>query len=173
MELVSKVFESAENLISGACRKVSSRLPNQLFCTELEPYLHRFYIFRRSMLSWDFAKYLPSIYLHYFHRGDQDTALHNHPWGYSASLVLTNGYLEDRWDPHNKVVIKRELKPGSINVIRANDFHRVDLRDPSKGAWTLFVSGPRVQDWSFWEPGKDEKPIPWREFVATRDGNVR
>lgn len=33
------------------------------------------------------------VYLHYFHRGDQERALHDHPWAFT-SLVIWPGYYE-------------------------------------------------------------------------------
>jgi hypothetical protein len=32
---------------------------------------------------------------------------------------------------------------------KTTDFHRVDLRDEKKGAWTIFFTGPRSKDWGF------------------------
>lgn len=37
-----------------------------------------------------------AIYLHRFHRGDDDAELHNHPWTFSVSFVLAGGYVEER-----------------------------------------------------------------------------
>jgi hypothetical protein len=44
---------------------------------------------------------------------------------------------------------RREIKPGRFNLIRSFDFHRVDLHDEEKGAWTLFFTGRRNKDWGF------------------------
>lgn len=44
---------------------------------------------------------------------------------------------------------KHVVKPGSLNLIKDTDFHRVDLRDEKAGAWTLFFTGPRSRDWGF------------------------
>jgi len=163
---INWLFEKCEPLLEEACQRLSTRLDDRLITTDGDPYLHRFYLYRRAREG--LKQYLPSVYLHYFHRGDLDRALHNHPWSYSFSLVLTNGYMEDR---HTKYgVIRRLLRPGSINFIRANDYHKVALLNEKKGSWTLFVSGPRVQDWCFWDPSRPEtKPIPWQLYVDARD----
>ena len=159
---INWLFDKCEPLIERVCKKVSSRLPDRLITTDGDPYLHRFYLHKKPREG--FRQYLPSVYLHYFHRGDLDKALHNHPWKYSLSLVLTNGYLEDRRTKYG--VIRRLLRSGSVNFIRANDYHKVTLLDPSKGSWTLFVSGPRVQDWCFWDPARPGKqPVPWRIYL--------
>lgn len=41
------------------------------------------------------------------------------------------------------IITTREYRPGSVNVLRAHTFHRVELLDP-RGCLTLFVAGPRV-----------------------------
>ena len=104
-------------------------------------YLTRFYVFRKT--RW----WMPSIYIHCFHSGDHDYCLHSHPWLISASLILSGQYLEERRDKKDRIY-SRVLSPGNINIIAANDFHRVDLL--SDKVWTLFVSGAKVQTWGFW-----------------------
>lgn len=47
------------------------------------------------------------------------------------------------------VIEKRDIKAGGLNLIRSTDFHRVDLKDETKGAWTIFFTGPRSKDWGF------------------------
>lgn len=114
-----------------------------------------------------------SVYLHYFHRGDEDASLHNHPWSTSYSLILTNGYMEERWDPKLQKIVQRTIRPGSINRILANDFHRVELLDPTRGAWTLFFSGARLErPWGFWWPGVHDF-TPWFNFVRKRNVHER
>ena len=44
---------------------------------------------------------------------------------------------------------RHDVKPGRFNLIRSSDFHRVDLRDEERGAWTLFFTGRRNKDWGF------------------------
>lgn len=125
------------------------------------PYLLRIYLTpKRHAGAW-----WPGIFLHRFFRSDHDRFPHNHPWGSSVSLVLTNGYTEERW---NKTLKRSEFfrkGPFRINVIRANDFHRVELHSEEHGAWTLFVAFKRAQDWGFLDTDHD-KFIPWKEFLA-------
>lgn len=117
-----------------------------------EPYLTRYYIFRKP-LPW-----LPSIYIHCFHASDEDLELHNHPWSRSASLILSGSYLEEY--KSGDQVCSRVLKPGNINYIKANDFHRVDLL--TKKVWTLFISGSKVQSWGFWNRNTKDF-VNWEE----------
>jgi len=44
---------------------------------------------------------------------------------------------------------RHEVRAGRFNLIKSSDFHRVDLLDEEKGAWTLFFTGRRNKDWGF------------------------
>lgn len=101
------------------------------------------------------------VYIHRFHRSDSDSALHNHPWAWAASIVLSGGYSEERRMPDGKVE-RRNVFPLAINVIRHDTFHRVDLFE--EDAWSIFIAGPRVSSWSFWDRDT-KKETPWREFL--------
>jgi hypothetical protein len=109
-----------------------------------------------------------SIYLHRFHRGDIDRELHSHPWRWAVSLVLVGGYIEERRTADGRIEMK-VCRPGSINRLKASDFHRVDLRDGE--AWTLFLVGPKVAQWYFWDRTTDRE-IPWREFLASKQNGA-
>lgn len=52
------------------------------------------YLSRYTVLRIPFTT--RSVYLHCFHRSDEDRDLHNHPWDKSVSLVLWGGYVEER-----------------------------------------------------------------------------
>lgn len=109
-----------------------------------EPYLERYYLFGIS--GWH-------CYLHRFVASDPDRGLHDHPWDRAVSLVLSGGYEEirllDRDRGHTEV---RRIRPGQLNKLRGEDFHRVVLRD-NRPAWTLFLHGPRVKGWGFLHNG--------------------
>lgn len=61
-------------------------------------------------------------------------------------------------------VVRRSVRPGMLNVIRGDDFHRVDLIEAD--AWTLFVVGPKTgSSWGFWDR-ETGAVTPWREFLA-------
>jgi hypothetical protein len=117
-----------------------------------EEYLIRVYLMPRV---WPFTKDERwSLLLHYFVNGDADEALHNHPWEWALSLILLGGYSEERLSRGSigeNVVTRKTARAGSLNFIRANDFHRVDLLDEKLGCWTLFLTGPRTQSWGFWD----------------------
>lgn len=175
-----------ENLIRKLCERVSlgrvaRHIPGK---SARDLYLSRFYLYpphtagesdQDSDEAW-------GISLHHFHRSDEDLELHNHPWGWGFSIILTGGYEEERRVEHPRTsdifgltgtcVEKRAFRPGRFNIIRANDFHRVLLLDPKNGAWTLFVHGPRIQDWGFWDPLTHVYEA-WRPFIERRAAEAR
>jgi hypothetical protein len=126
---------------------LASKLPSTTITINGKPYLTRCYLFGKDR-AWG------NVYLHHFHSSDQGDELHNHPWEWGLSLILAGGYSEeyrkgdtrDEWH-----VARREKGPGELNLIRCAHFHRVDLHDEEKGAWSLFFTGPRTQDWGFWD----------------------
>lgn len=176
---------------------LESWLPKTTITINGKPYLTRCYLLGRD---WKWG----NIYLHHFHSSDQGDELHNHPWSWGLSLVLSGGYSEERivnpyyidvkarnerdasrvefkrmiassgkidlkYNPleidegfccsvmHERTaddlppldIVRREIKPGKLNLIKTTDFHRVDLHDEQKGAWTIFFTGPRSKDWGF------------------------
>ena len=106
-----------------------------------------------------------AVFLHKFHRGDDDAELHDHPWTWAFALILSGGYIEERrrgaMEGGGPVFI-REVRPFSLNLIHFDTFHRVELLE--KDAWSLFVAGPREGGWSFWNRATG-KLTPWREFI--------
>lgn len=147
-----------------------------------KPYLTRYFLTRRSRDTegMDGAEAPPptwGIYLHHFQRSDDDGALHNHPWSWAVSLVLKGGYSEERrvddgcklcsFGLHGGVhshVVRRRVRPWTLNFLTRRSFHRIDLLD-AEGAWTLFLVGPVVQSWGFWD--RDAKRFtPWKRFLG-------
>lgn len=110
-----------------------------------------------------------NLFLHRFHRGDDDAALHNHPWTWAFALVLAGGYDEERRvdDVYGPKVVRRRVRPFSVNFIRGSDYHRVDLVEHD--AWSLFLAGPRVSSWYFWDRDKVAR-THWREYIAEKRG---
>jgi len=130
------------SMISRFLWWLTDRLPVRVISGQHgEPYLERYYLC--GIGQW-------RAYLHRFVASDPDRGLHDHPWGWSASLILCGGYREAREDGMHY------HRPGAINVIRGETFHRI-LLDPHATAWTLFVHGPRVKEWGFLRAGKYER----------------
>ena len=115
------------------------------------------------------------LYLHRFHRSDADGALHSHPWSWAYALILAGGYKEERrfrsrlrpGRPY--FVYQLTRKPWSVVPIRETDFHRVDLLEHD--SWSLFLAGPKVASWGFWDRNTGEF-LPWREFIAKIRGEL-
>jgi hypothetical protein len=140
---------------------LASRFPSRpIGGSEAAPYLTRYFLAEDAAAG--------SVYLHHFHRGDGDPELHNHPWG-GISLILAGGYREERriGDAESYRVEQRVYRAGSVNELEADTFHRLDLLEDAGECWTLFVTGPRVQTWGFWDRTSGAF-TPWDEFVARR-----
>jgi len=101
------------------------------------------------------------LYLHRFHRSDDDAELHCHPWKWAIALVLAGGYYEEK--RVGDQVFSFARRPFSINVIRADDYHRVDLIGVD--SWSLFLAGPKAGSWFFWCRRRLAR-APWRAFLA-------
>lgn len=117
----------------------------------------------------NYIRYMPRPYLHYFFRGDDDRAYHNHPWKRSLSFILIGGYIEHVWNFELKRSLSRLFTPGKVNYLKRGTFHRAELL-PGEKAWTLFVSTGRVQaadgtDWDFYDPETDTF-TPWGKWTA-------
>lgn len=119
---------------------LSGRLPCRLIYIDDMPYLERY-----SVGKW----FGMSFYLHRFVGMDEEREVHDHPWAWAYSLVLTGSYLEE-------VVFALDLDRGWLsglhrirwfNRLGPNVFHRI-VR-PAPRTWTLFVHGKRIKTWGF------------------------
>ena len=144
--------------VIAVCEEIAAHSYFRIFETDGDPYLSRFRLLQIGDVT---------VQLHKFHRGDRNQELHNHPWRWAVSLILAGGYREERkiGESSGANVWTRFCRPGSINVLRGDTYHRVDLLDPDAGCWTLFISGPKSQTWSFWDR-KTGQYTPWRDFLA-------
>ena len=52
-----------------------------------------------------------------------------------------------------------------FNIIRKDDYHRVELLNPKKGSWSLFVAGKNVGSWGFRDTETGEH-IHWRDYLG-------
>jgi hypothetical protein len=142
------------SLIDNLLHRVTDYLPCRMINGEQgEPYLERYYV---ASLGWIGLKGWHA-YLHRFVDSDPDRGLHDHPWGLAMSLVLTGGYDEVRFAAGSAKAgqgrtITRRIRPGRINRLRGEDYHRVVLQG-GRPAWTLFMHGPRVKGWGFLRNG--------------------
>lgn len=114
-------------------------------------------------------QHTPRPYLHYFFRGDDDRAYHNHPWKRSLSVILVGGFIEHVWNFELKRPLTQLHKPGQAYWLKRGTYHRAELL-PGKKCWTLFTSMGRVQasdgqDWEFYDPETDTF-TPWGEWTS-------
>ena len=110
-----------------------------------------------------------SILLHFFARGDDDQALHDHPWDFTTT-ILTGGYWEHLppadWQPDNPLGpawnARTESRSPGQSVFRvAEQLHCVGQVFP--GTVTLVRTGKRRRDWGFHPCG--ETWTPWRTYL--------
>jgi hypothetical protein len=66
-------------------------------------------------------------------------------------------------------VAKRVVRPWSFNVIRGNDYHRVELLE--EDSWSLFFAGPKIDEWFFWNRESGET-TQWEKFIARKRGQA-
>ena len=107
--------------------------------TDGEPYLTRY---RLVITPW------VRVYLHRFHAPDGD-CLHDHPWGWWASLVLWGGYTELLQSKSGASWTRATRSVGSVAFHGTGHVHRIDRLHPTRSTWTILVVGPHVRRWGF------------------------
>lgn len=140
------------------------KLPSITISKDGLAYLTRYFVFLKDRV-------VGNIFIHHFHRSDMDVGsdgqglLHNHPFDWSFSLVLSGGYIEERKQLDGKV-IKKVIKPWSFNFINKRVYHRVDLLNEQQGCWSIFFTGSRKNNsWEFWDRATDQY-IPWNKITG-------
>lgn len=152
---------------------------------ERGPYLARWYVLRQGQRWLDLTPEIRrrelasedprvdgarrNVFVHQFLSGDDDRALHDHPWP-CMTIILDGEYLEhvpaDASCPTGATVAHHR-RVGDV-VIRRNAArpHRIELL-AQRPVTTLFVTGRKVREWGF-HCGRGWRH--WRDFTAT-DGN--
>lgn len=142
--------------------------PGPIFGWPRKEVIHRDgspYLTRWHLLSYQMG-FNRNVYLHRFHRSDEDT-LHDHPWGF-WSLILWGGYFEwTREGYPDGQMVRRWYRPLSFLRRPAVWKHRVEIPERLRGrVWTLVWTGPKERSWGFWCP---KGWRPWREHHARRE----
>lgn len=106
--------------------------------------------------------------IHQIHRQDEDLFPHNHPWLSADFLVVSGGYVDERWRPdageESGWRLDRYAMPvGSVNHLEASSFHRA--RDVQSNTVTVGLVGAKVQEWGFLVNGS---VVPSREYFRRR-----
>lgn len=138
--------------------RIMERQPSFVIGGADAPYLLRWWVIPRNRLF--------NVYLHEFHRSDDDRALHDHPW-WNVSVVLNGSYIEHRILAGG-IRTQTLRQAGSIVGRMPSTAHRLELA-AGKTCITLFITGPKVRDWGFhclrgW--------VPWQRFTAPNDSGA-
>lgn len=137
------------------------------------------YIYRWYLLPYKFGRKFFNIYLHKT-VGDDEQALHDHPYLFNISIILRGGYYEttplQRYECRSifsRPTITRWRRPGSI-IFRGRLWpHRLALKSRPGDvynkitSWSLFICGPVRQDWGF------HTRVGWvnhKELIEIKDG---
>ena len=142
-------------LLPRMMRIAANRRPDFIIGGSDAPYLRRWWIIPRNRLF--------NIYLHCFHRDDDDRALHDHPW-VNLSLLLSGQYVEIRIRAGG-VQERTERSAGALIARWPWTAHRIELVN-GQPCWTLFITGPVMRVWGFHCPAGWR---PWKQYVDGRD----
>lgn len=125
------------------------------------PYLGRIYIIHllRSLL--------PALYVHRIFRSDEDRELHNHPWKWALSLVVTGGYIEERMEGIDGTIVSRVVKPWSFNLIRSDSYHCLTMLDAEKGAGRSSSPGRERRPGASWTGRAAPSRATWSATSAS------
>jgi len=146
--------------LSAYCRCRVINGPDQ------QPYLERYHLLR---LPFGYR-----VYLHRFVASDPGRGLHNHPWKHAFSLLLCGSYEETRMldASAGNALHSRWLRPGRINFISGEVFHRVNL-PANRECWSLFIHAPKASNWGFIQQQKyidhnqivnqESNPLWWQQ----------
>jgi len=125
-------------MIVALLRWIAARRPVALIYDAGRPYLQRFHLVLFERLGF-------RVYLHRFIGSDPDRGLHDHPWAWALTLILSGWYFEERRDG------TRARRWGYL-IPSGDVFHRVVLPKRQREVWSLFVHGPYVKHWGFIRP---------------------
>jgi len=107
-----------------------------------------------------------NVYLHKYYGGDVGRAPHDHPW-WNKTIVLRGGFIEHTFEHMDSGEFHEHTSyKWSFNVIsrKATDIHRIVLSPLMKGrTWTLFITGPKIRQWGFWEDN-GATFVPWEDY---------
>lgn len=141
-------------------------------CYDDGPLLTRYKLVQSARLN---------IYLHIFHRSDEDRELHDHPWTF-LSLILWRGYTEVRPRKELRAILasegmesvgrfpderleRKRYWPGMVLYRPAWWAHRVELPAGARSVSLVLITR-KSREWGFFT--RDGWKL-WRSFVNSRD----
>ncbi len=125
-------------MLSKLLYKLTANLPCRLIELDSGPYLERYYLGQLFGVTF---------YLHRFVSNDSERHLHNHPWRWGRSIILSGSDLEERavdlcpYASDSGCVTERK-RVRWWNVVNANTVHQIHDAEPN--TWTLFFHSERV-----------------------------
>jgi hypothetical protein len=161
-------------------------LPTKIISDNGRPYLERYYLF--TLLGVRF-------YLHRFVGSDPARGLHDHPWPWAGSVVLSGYYLEERrgLEQHRITQIMAELMgtTGTVrhtvrwfNWLTGDSFHRVVMpqklvrkwvdgvyvKHQEQRCWTLFFHrAVKAKRWGFLRRMEGYETLIWVPHTDRHD----
>ena len=152
-------------MINNLLFKLAGNLPCRIIELDSGPYLERYYV--GNVLGVTF-------YLHRFVSSDSEEHIHNHPWEWGRSVILTGSYIEETiCDFSADGLITDKKRRRWLNRVDGNTFHRIHEAAP--GTWSLFFHSPRAKiggkskGWGFLEKKKNGQI----EFVPAESATLR
>jgi len=126
---------------------LTAKLPCRLIGLDSGPYLERYYLGKVLGITF---------YLHRFVSSDSERHVHNHPWGWAATVILCGSYLEERVidlcpSASESGCLTEYRTRRWFGRVNGNTFHQI--HEAERNTWTLFFHGPRVpgKGWGFFE----------------------
>jgi hypothetical protein len=153
-DLVARLLPAiADRLIARAQRTPYRHIPG---------YMNRWWLLPYGRLGI-------AVRVHEILRSDDDRAFHDHPWSY-LTIILRGGYTEVKplWDVNGFYLGETRTFYGERSVLfrPARSWHRLEICD-GLPAWTLFITGPKVQSWGFMR--EPENKVYWRKYLNDWD----
>lgn len=169
---------------------LASFLPCQIISQDDQPYLERYYLF--TLLGVRF-------YLHRFVDSDPARGMHDHPWPWAGSVVLSGYYLEERRGLERHAITQSMARvfgtEGTtrhrirwFNFMLGDNFHRVvlprvwtEIKDDAgktvgqaygpAPCWTLFFHRAMFsKPWGFLRPMEGHSCLMWVPHNYPQDG---
>jgi hypothetical protein len=124
------------------------------------PYLTRTVLWGADCLETHDASIPSHAFVHEIHSADGDRHMHDHPWKWAASVILSGGYTERRighWTSDGKTinwfpVVERTHRVGDLSLLNPKEYHSIVAVEPN--TVTLFLCGREISDWGFLVDGE-------------------
>lgn len=91
------------------------------------------------------------IYVHHMHDVDSFRWLHNHPWQWFLSFVVSKSYIQDVFDQSTNLRKQQHIR--WFNLFRGLHRYHAIRKLPNNEAWTVVLTPPKLQnyEWGYWD----------------------